>query len=376
MKGLVYTMTNTKKPNNPNAVKRASVPMNNYAFLQNPLIQKMYAIPQWTVSDNDKRPINMREFIDTNFARCKLFEQTHSNDLSALVTGYEIEQHPQLTNTNRTFRFDGNDRRESPILCIDVEPTAREEFMQLVLDLPVEYREWSTSGGLHALVEVPPHCLPKEAEYLFKLASLQHETKEYECIFNRHFMTFTKKVIETPSHQLANPNSDDSKKLRDFLMHLVKMDEDNQKRRLMLEQAKRESMPDGYDLDNLPQEIENLSLFANSYLINEVSKLTPDGDYGGNKSRYEYNVACRITGSIYREVHKADNPFMSSLVGKEVKELGEWDYTYACYMRLLEVLPERDKHTQSRQGMPWLLYVANTATRYVLADEAEKEKTK
>lgn len=371
---MAYTMT-TKPTINPNAEERARVTMNNHAFLQTPLIQKMYAIPQWTVSDDDKKPINMREFIDTNFNRCSLFKQSKDNDLSALVTGYEIEQYPQLTNTNRAFRFDGNDRRESPILCIDVESTARESLVQRALDLPADYREWSKSGGLHVLVEIPPHCLPKEAEYLFSLAGIQHETTEFECIFNRHFMTFTKKVINTPAHNLHDPESDDSLKLRNFLMRLVEIDEENQKRRLMLKSVQTTTMPEGYDLDNLPEEIKNLALFANSYVINELTELTPD-DYEGNKSRYEYNVACRITGSIYREVHKGDNPFISSLIGKQVKDLNEWDYTYACYIRLSEVLPPRDKHNETRQGLDWLLYVANTATRYVLADEAEKEKNK
>lgn len=357
---------------NPNAANRANVRINNDAFLANPLIQQMANIPQWTLSDKDKKPINSRLYIQTG--EMQLFKQRTPDDLSALTSLHQINTIPELDHINRAFRFDGNEYRRNPFICIDIESRAPESVVQYFMQMPVHYAEYSRSGGFHLLIEVPGHCIDPEMNYLFNTTVIENERKEFEFILNRHFCTFTKKVIPTREPDFSTPDTNDSQTIKALLQNILKMDAKNAKRR----QEKREATikrKEAFDTNNLPRHVIKLANIVPSDYIEKLHKLSPD-DYVGDKSRYEFNLATKLVGKMYRMIELNKDPMLGSKFGKPISELDAWDYAYACHYMLEQMVPEREKHEGLREGLPWLLFISRDAAFYIDKQFEDKKQNK
>lgn len=361
--------TKPKKPLNPNAERRSRTLMNLDGFVANPLIHKIGKEAFWGFSDDDKRPLDARHYIDTGNLR--MFRMEDEHDTSALVTLAELEDDKNLKYVNRAYRFHENGKRRNPLMCIDVEKIANEELVQKMMTLPMHYAEFSKSGGIHILIEVPRCIIDTDINYLFNLTAFKDLSEEFEIIFNKHFCTFTKKVIQTRTPDFSNADTPDSKKLKEFLLNIVALDE---KAALIREQRKGIVLKDVpiYEEENLPDHIVALAeLMPQDYL--EYLSGISEADYEHNLSRYEYNIATRISGKLYNCIEESTDPFLSSYLTKSPLDLDVWDYIYATYVHMKTVLPHRPKHNQKREGLAWLLYLSRDASIYI---HSQKQKEK
>lgn len=343
---------------NPYAEERKNFEVMNDFFVENPLIQELSSLPQWTISTKDKRPLNARLAIDTNFKDFKLFKEADD-----LVTLDELNQYKRFDNSNRAFYFTDNQYMDMPYICIDIEPTGREELVQKAMKLPFEYGEISKSGGLHLLIRVPRHCITRKTEYLFEdISVLKHPSGEIEVIFDRHFVTFTKKVIEGPNVDLSTPDTPDSLALTHFLEGLTVIDEKARHFRQVAKDVGRSERPANLDIDNVSQEAKNLATFVSPYKMDELKKLrvtdfmqTEKPDY----SRYEYTLFRKFSLSVLAQVTKnKKNRPVRQLIGKEAVEINEWDLALGSYDVLKDIIPFRPKHNEQRNGLPYLFAIA------------------
>lgn len=373
-------LDNPRQTINPNAEGRSKRPILNEQFKNNPLIQKMNKIKRWTISDDDKQPVNAVYFLQTEQVR--LFKQNQLpdgrvdvNDHSQLVTLDEIDANPNLTFVNRAFRFMDAAKTRNPIICIDLEKTAPEELVQELMGLPAHFAEYSKSGGFHILIEVPSFCITAKTRYLFNLTVFKDPLNEFEVIFNRHFVTFTKKCIARPTPDFSSPDTIASIRLIKFLEGIAKMDENNARVRRQKEEQRAKAQRI-YDLEELPQQIDALTEHLPAEYVEELEQLTPN-DYYGDNSKYEYNIAVKLIGKMMYNIDNSEDIFLPSQLGMAVKDLSPWDYAYAAHEVMCAILQEREKHSEQREGLPWLLYLARDAALYVNArNEDDKKKGK
>lgn len=359
-----------KKPANPNAERRSRTLMNLEGFVSNPLINKIGKESYWSFSDDDKRPLDARKYVDTGML--DLFYMDDEYDTSSLVTLSELEADKNLKYVNRAYRFHENGKRRNPLMCIDVEKIANEELVQEMMTLPMHYAEFSKSGGIHILIEVPRCIIDTEINYLFNLTVFKDLSEEFEIIFNRHFCTFTKKMIQTRTPDFSNADTPDSKQLKEFLLKIVALDE---KAALIREQRKGIALKDVpiYEEENLPDHITALAeLMPKDYI--EYLRNISEADYEYNMSRYEYNIATRISGKLYNCIKDSTDPFLSSYLTKSPLDLDIWDYIYATYVHMKEILPHRPKHNQQREGLAWLLYLSRDASIYIHSQNKNEKK--
>lgn len=353
--------TKKERPHNPKAQHRSKTRIDLEAFSENKLIQKIGEDPYWTFSDDNKKPLNARRYIDTK--DLTLFRMEDEEDISNLVTLDELQEDKDLKYVNRTYRFHNNSKRRNPLICIDVEKTASEGIVQKMMQMPIHYAEYSKSGGLHLLIEVPRNIITKEMNYLFNLTVFKDASGDLEIIFNRHFCTFTRKVIPTRPVDYSSETTPDSQQLRDFLKYIVKLDAKRQKIR---EETQRIALTKtkGYDMNNLPSHVEALiNIIPKDYI--EYLKNLSLSDFEYDESKFEISIAGKVAGKMYGLVEESDDPFLSSLLTVSPMDLDLWDYAYATFAIIKEIIPERPKHHEKREGLDWLLYLSRNSSRYI-----------
>lgn len=344
---------------NEKAELRSQAPIDNQGFNESPIIQLMKDIPRWTVSTKDKVPVDVPALKEK---RIELWKPEFPGDNSGLTTLTELNEIKDIENVNRTFRFDGNRDELHPIICIDIEPTADEHMVQQFMALPTHYREYSTSGGFHLLLQVPNHCITEEQRYLFDLTVLQSEDKTFEIIFNRHFCTFTKKVIATQPPNMKEPHSSDCTAIRNFLAFLVDMDAENLVKRELKKQAKIEHQDLSDSTLNDSQSNLLLALIPNK-AIKRVQGLSASNFKGNDESQYEYNVAFQLAGALMYGIERKEN--MENYLGKKSEEITVMDMAKVIADYMEQIVPHRAKHDEYREGQNWLMYLSVEATTYV-----------
>lgn len=171
---------------------RASFP----AFYQNPFIQALADVPQWTVSDNEKMPINMRELMTTG----RLWG-AHEISSECLLRLDELTDFLP-TAANNAFYLRS---QTEGFAVLDIEKECPPDIAAQLLELPSLYTERSMSGrGYHLLMPLPRNF------WDYPIATgkrkLRHEQGWYEILLD-HWVTFTRDVVPgaavsaTPSQQ-------------------------------------------------------------------------------------------------------------------------------------------------------------------------------
>lgn len=167
------------------------------SFNDNPLIKRLSKIPQWTISDNQKAPLNIQSAIDSNFKRPLFFSYKRSNNLTALD---KFDSLVPDTLPNRAIRLDTKLCR---IFAIDIEPNYdHNRWDKWLRWLPVDYIEYSTHDGYHILVNLTEGVYDDHSvqEFINNHTDVQFLEKGkshqgIEFVFNKHFMTLTRRVV-------------------------------------------------------------------------------------------------------------------------------------------------------------------------------------
>lgn len=344
-------------------------------FAQNPLIHHLNGDPHWTVSDDNKRPVNARVLLDTEVAYNVKFDGEWP-----LVTLQELDANPNLQAVNRAYRLRA---RENRVIAIDVEPSAPENMKQEVLEFPAHYTELSKNGGVHLLILVPEDLVTPENRYMFDDLSVFKEPvpkpedpsekpreAHFEVLFNDHFVTFTKRMLTDKPCIDYNQDPDAKAKLAGFLKNIVELDKQRKKERELAKQYRIGMMKNIID-EEKEKTIESFISIKPFEKAKEQAGSKSASDFGDDYSRYEMSVANGLAFHAIR-VHKLAKDTLSF---REMAEsLTEQDLAYAIYLLLKDAIPHRDKHDETRDGLPWLLFTSKRAYEYVKAQNAKRKK--
>ena len=344
-------------------------------FIQNPLIQHLSNDPYWTVSDDNKRPVNARILLDTGSVYNARFDGEWP-----LVTLHELDNDVNLQAVNRAYRLRA---RENRVIAVDVEPGAPEAMKQEVLAFPAHFTELSKNGGVHLLIHVPEDLITDENRYMFDELSVFKEPvpkpenpKEkprdayFEVLFNDHFVTFTKRMLTEKPFTEFGGNPEAKQMLAGFLSNIVEMDKQRKKEREIAKQYRIGMMKNLIDEDK-EKTIESFIAIKPFEKAKEQAEGKSVSDFGDDYSRYEMSVA---NGLAFHTI-RAHNLAKDTMSFREIAEsLTEQDLAYAIYLLLKETVPHREKHDETRDGLPWLLFTSKRAYEFVKAQNAKRKK--
>ncbi|MCR6108582.1 hypothetical protein HXA34_20040 [Salipaludibacillus agaradhaerens] len=343
-------------------------------FIQNPLIKRLSKDPYWTVSDDNKRPVNARLLLDTGNTYNIKFDGEWP-----LVTLDELDADKNLQAVNRAYRLRA---RENRVIAVDVEPDAPESMKQEVLKFPAHFTELSKNGGVHLLILVPEDLINSENRYMFdelsvfkepvpkpKDASEKPRGAHFEVLFNDHFITFTKRMLTQKPCVDYSQESEAKDMLARFLDNIVQMDKQRKKERELAKQYRIGMMKNIID-EEKEKMIKDFISIKPFEKAKEQAKNKSINDFGGDASRYEMSVANGIAFHTIR-AHKLAKDTVSF---RDIAEpLDEQDLAYAVYLLLKDVVPHREKHDEDRDGLPWLLFTSKRAYEYVQAQNAKRK---
>lgn len=306
-------------------------------FTQHPFIKSIADISKWTVSDRNKRPIDMWGIICEGQIYGALAPDEHH-----LCTLEILNETIPITNrTNSTFYVCAV---ESGFVMLDIEPDCPQKLKDKFLQMPYVYGEVSMSGkGLHLAFPLPDNYM--DYPIAFTKPALKNENKWFEILLN-HYCVFTGKTIAP-----ATGNEDFNTLFYE-----------------MASKAK-ETVRTNFDLSeerpkNIPESIMNAVV---RQLINKGQsyKKTKD-DFGGDDSKYEFSTLCFMYRTLKR-MTKGNNQ-------QRVIEYSDSDKAWLLYEAAKEVIPYRPKHDEERDGLPWLLYEARECIAKFPKDDKENEK--
>lgn len=340
-------------------------------FSQNPLVAHLANEPYWTVSDDEKRPVNARILLESGAVMNARPEE------DPMVTLHALDANKNLDAVNRAYRLRA---RENRVMMIDVEPDAPDSMKQNVLNFPSHYTELSKNGGVHAMILVPDDCINDQNRYMFDDLSVFKEPVPkgeqrgayFEVLFNDHYVTFTKKMLTHKPCVDYTQDAGAKDALVKFLANIVELDKQKKQEREIAKQYRIQLMDDFLDdeKEKLVSKFIGLSPFESARAQAEAKDIN---DFGGDGSRYEMSIANSLAYQVIN-THSLiqDTQSFQDMATK----LSHQDLVYAIYLLLKDAAPYREKHEEDRDGLPWLLYTSKRAFEYVKAQKANNAKKK
>lgn len=308
------------------------------AFYENPIIKSIADKEKWTVSttkipegvenhQKTKMPIDMVAFMTES----KIWGAKYDRGYNPLV---DLKTLCQVipSATNNAYYLDA---LTDGIVVLDIEPKCPSEIKTQFLKLPYLYAETSLSGyGLHLIFYLPKIILDKYPEARNKL-SLKEENGYYEILLN-HMVTFTRNALP-PSK--CEASIDDFEGVFESLASKAKPS-----------QSAEHVVIDEIDIESIPYYDE----LMDKILPQKYAKTLQDFPQKGNKtgfdnSGYEFgmsNFYYRALQRLLIDGHYKDHTFTD-----EEKAI----IVYQCVSQNIAYRP---KHDETRENMPWLLYVA------------------
>jgi len=320
-------------------------------FYTNPVIQKIANNKRWTVSTtkevigNDgkkksKMPLDMYALINLEKVWGCAWDRGH-HPLVDLQTVCDTLP----TARNNAYLLDAT---EDGFVVLDVEGACPEFLKKEFLKLPYKYGEISMSGhGLHLVFDLPKDILAKYPDAAAK-ASMQSKDKDYEILMADHFVTFTRNVLPPSTGELS---------IKDFENIFESLC------RIQRPSVKAESVRVAdIDTSNIPR-------------FEEITDALRKQEYGKTLEDFAYERRAGYDNSAYEHYLSR---FYYTRLKKMLREAQYADLNYSdedkaliIYTIASEKLPYRDKHDESRAGMPWLLFLV---TRMIAKTDIQDEE--
>ena len=333
----------------------------NNELMKYPIIQKIATEKQWTISDKKKRPVDAVHLLATYEVR----NARVLDDPYPLVSLHDINKDPNFDWTNRAYRLHAQNNR---VIAVDVEPSASPEVKQFAKDFPSHFTEISKNGGVHLIIEVPEDLINDENRYLFETTVIKTPDGTMELILNDHYITFTKKIVgDKPIADFIN-NQSDREKLASFLKNMVIIDADAKERRELAKEIAVE-----FNNDNIHHDLIE-SLLSSPFFVNIINRQKEKSaeSFNHDLSRYETSISTACAGQVYRFAVKT---LPSTIALKQKYDImTENDWIYMVYKMVQFIVPEREKHYEYRENLPWLLYVTKGSWTYIRSVEEQKNK--
>ena len=306
-------------------------------FYDNPVIKALADKPKWTVSDSDKRPIDMYDLKNRGVVHGALTNKGYN----PYVTLNELCDFLPNASNNAFFL----DSLEDDIVVLDIEPICPKELRSKLLKLPFEYAEISMSGkGIHMIFKLPKHILD-EYPVVRERTYMREENGYYEILL-QHMVTFTRRAVGRS-------------KTPDGIEAFEKLFTD------LARNAKQAPKVDVATINQ--QAIASIPYFDAlcNVLKYQDYKKKPEDFFNKDKSKIDYSAyEFAISGFYYRKL-------MKCLPNRKYKEhtYNDAEISLIIYTIIKDKVDHRAKHDESRKGMPWLLYVVATFVAKAKEDE-------
>lgn len=304
-------------------------------FYNNSFIKAIAENEKWTISDKDKRPIDMKAFLEEGKVWGMSFNRKYNPliDLNKL-----IDKVPNAT--NHAYRLEA---AIDGFVILDIEPKCPDVIKQELMKLPYIYGETSMSGnGLHLVFELPKDLWKKYPVIHNKLA-IKEKHGYYEILLN-HMVTLTRNML---------PEQTSVKDVSEFRQIFETLAMDAKETQI----TKSEIYIEDIDTDKIPHYGRTMSVLRAQRYTKKPS------DFYNDMSKYEFGM----TGFYYRSLMK----LLKSPYYKNVTYTDE-EIAIILYMLLLDNLEFREKHNTKRNNMPWLLYMTTQlVAKNKMAEEDE-----
>ena len=300
------------------------VQQNYPEFYNHPVIRQIAADEKWTISTADKIPVDMYNLI---YHR-KVSGATFQDSRSLCTLDELIKALPHAP--NHTYYLNAV---ESGFVIVDIEPSCPEEIKQELLQLPYLYGEVSNSGKGYHLVMPLPKNFNNYPDVTGKPA-IKEKHGYYEILLN-HYAMFTKRTI---------PKATGNKNFEQLYGELAA--------------AQKPAKRTDFYLNDFD---ENIDIPEKDRLLNALSDTQPKktlNDFNGDESRYEFAVAMVYNTKLATVILALKKQIKAQETNVQPHEYTKEERAYLIYSALKENLPYREKHNTIRQGLPWLLYLA------------------
>lgn len=296
-------------------------------FYTNDFVKAIQHNERWTVSDKNKMPIDIWCLITEQ--RISGAQCTDGNSLADLDT--VIKTLPKAA--NNTYYLDS---LIDNIVVLDIEPTCPDDIKDMLLKLPYLYGEISMSGKGYHLVFPLPDCF-SEYPIAQNKTVMKEEHGYYEILLN-HYITFTRNAIAPSTKE---------------------MDFEAVFRRLASEQKesiRKNEFTLEIDSENIPFRDEIVQMLENQKYKKSLS------DFFNDKSKFEYGYIGFLCFKLKQ--------ILSITYIKKRHDYNDSEKAWLLYEAAKDVIPYREKHEETRNKLPWLLYL----THEVLAKNTDAEK--
>jgi hypothetical protein len=313
------------------------------AFYENPIIQRLADNEQWTLSNPDKKPLDVTEYLLTKDTATPhiwgaSFDRGHNPYVKLDVI---LQEFPTAWNHAYALNYLIDD-----IVVMDIEKTCPEAIKEQFLKLPYLYAETSMSGqGLHLIFETPK-CLTNYP-IAAKKQKLQEKHGYYEIMLN-HMITFTRNVLPEREPELG----------LDVFENIVENLAVDAKE--TAEKAKLAEMQMDFDPTNIFN-YKQIMEGAGRYVYTK----TPE-NFDNDMNRYEYG----FIGGYYRQIVK----LIENLSTCKGHEYTSTEIIWLTYSAVKEHIEYRAKHDETRNNMPWLLYLCEDLIAKEVLKSQENKK--
>ena len=297
-------------------------------FFANPVIQELAPRPFWSVSDKNKRPIDM--YALETLHEIKGANPELSGATATLDKTIDILHYP----SNHAYLLDV--MRDNYVV-LDIEKSASTHNRQRFLKLPYVYGETSLSKkGLHLVLPKPENFddFPAATTKL----KLQHASGEYEILLN-HWVTFTRNMLT----RAQNPrgNTDDWNKLYAELATQAKE---------ILRATEAIEWP-ANDIDSIPDADTIIEKLTDPHIYRKTPQDFLRSDNTPDMSRYE-------AGWMFKHLYVLQRIIKAPPISTNDHTYTKQDCATLLAYLAKDKLEHRDKHDQIRCGHPYLVYIA------------------
>lgn len=324
--------------------------------------------PKWTISTNDKRPLNSKLALKFNFdpKKCNVKESYNSNPPQSwgrlaknnddLVTLPELINCPNAPKQNYALKADINNDN---LLLVDIENEYDKGINHLLKKLTPIYAEYSKHGGIHMIIYIPNNILTDQKySRLFKrttikFAETNNEHSGIELFFNNHYLTFTQKIISVANNTL---NHNATKQFLDLAMTNLQSTEYKQHNLI--------------DSSNIPTDAmiivkHALTFQQERYIMKKIHNEynSSDDNKKNTLSEIEYRCISKIANSV---IITAKNnykykPFKPNELLNEKSPHDPKILVWVVYLLAKKYLQYRDKWDDNRGDLSYLQYTVQRA---------------
>lgn len=296
-------------------------------FYNHPFIKSIADNEKWTVSDNKKKPIDMYSFIYKKTIKGALY--TDDKSLVSLKTLCQV-----LPNaTNNAYYMDA---LIDNFVVLDIEKQCPPEIKEKLLKTPYIYGEYSLSGKGYHLIFPIPKCFTKYPIAQKKI--VMKESHGYYEILLQHYVTFTRNML---------PPSVGTENFEELFEQMASEQKETHRTNIDVDELRPDKIP--FEDDIL-------------YVLNHQDYKKKLNDFSNDISKYEYG----FIGFLHYKLKR----LLSVPKYKKEHEYTPNEKAWLLYQIAKDKIPYRPKHDESRDGLPWLLYLS----REIIAKDSSNKK--